>query len=65
MRRTAFGNQGLGMPGKGVGNILTNTEFLKFQQKITPHNMVISMSNIANPDQFVAKIIERIKTKYP
>jgi hypothetical protein len=53
------------MPGKGVGNILTNTEFLKFQQKITPHNMVISMSNIANPDQFVAKIIERIKTKYP
>lgn len=65
VRRTAFGFKGLGMPGKGVGNTLTNAEFLKFQQKITPKNMIISMSNITDPTAFIQKIKTKITQKYP
>lgn len=56
VRRAAFGERGLGMPGKGVGNTLTNKNFLEFQQKITPKNMIISMSNISNPTDFITSI---------
>lgn len=65
VRRTAFGGKALGMPSKGIGNTLTNQEFLKFQQKITPKNMIISMSNISDPQAFIQKIKHNIKTKYP
>ena len=65
MRRTAFGDKGLGMPSAGLGNILTDKEFLNFQQKITPTNTIISMSNINNPDETIASIISKIKQKYP
>jgi hypothetical protein len=65
VRRTAFGGKGLGMPSTGMGNVLTNKEFLKFQQKITPHNMLISISNITDVDRTIKRIIEKIKIKYP
>lgn len=65
VRRTAFGDKGLGMPGKGIGNTLTNAEFREFQKKITPKNMVISMSNITNPEAFISSIKQKIKTRYP
>lgn len=65
VRRTAFGGKGLGMPGRGIGNTLTNNEFVKFQQKITPKNMIISMSNISDPNAFIQKIKDKIKQKYP
>lgn len=50
VRRAAFKNQGIGNPSTGKGNILTNKNFLTFQQNITPHNTIISMSNMKNPN---------------
>lgn len=47
VRRTAFGNSGIGMPSAGLGNVLTNDQFLKFQQRINPHSTIISMSNLS------------------
>lgn len=47
VRRTAFGNAGIGMSSSGLGNVLTNEQFLKFQQKINPHSTIISMSNLS------------------
>lgn len=47
VRRTAFGNSGIGMPSTGLGNVLTNDQFVKFQQKINPHSTVISLSNLS------------------
>ncbi len=52
------------MPSRGVGNTLVNAEFLKFQKKITPRNMIISMSNINDPNNFIEKLKQKIKTKY-
>lgn len=49
VRRTAFGNQGIGMPSSGLGNVLTNEQFLAFQQKINPHSTIISLSNLSDP----------------
>ena len=49
VRRTAFGNAGIGMPSTGLGNVLTNDQFLKFQQRITPNSTIISMSNLLEP----------------
>ena len=51
MRRAAFADQGIGNPSKGSGNILNNNSFSEFQQKITPHNTLISMSNVPNPEK--------------
>lgn len=53
------------MPSKGVNNVLTNVEFLKFQEKITPKNTIISMTNIANADEVIANILQKIQTRYP
>jgi hypothetical protein len=49
LRRTAFGHTGIGMPSTGLGNVLTNEQFLAFQQKINPLSTIISMSNLSNP----------------
>lgn len=65
VRRTAFGNQGLGMPSQGCGNILKNENFLSFQQKIVPANMLISMANIQDADKLIQQIADKIKTRYP
>lgn len=53
------------MPSKGVNNVLTNVEFLKFQEKITPKNTIISMTNIANADEVIVNILQKIQTRYP
>ena len=66
LRVTAFGMNGIGMPSKGVGNVLTNSQFLAFQKKfITPHDTVISMSNIRNPDELVSHIKRKIAERFP
>lgn len=53
VKRTAFGGKGVGMPFQGSGNILTNSHFHSFQQKIVPANMLISMANIQNADNLI------------
>jgi processing peptidase subunit alpha len=65
VRRTAFGGQGLGMSGRDLDRTLTNDKFIEFQQKITPKNMIISMSNIEHPEQLIQKITSTIAVKYP
>jgi hypothetical protein len=38
------------MPSSGLGLVLSNNNFIEFQRKyVTPHNTVISMSNVKNP----------------
>lgn len=66
VRITAFGGRGIGMPSSGSGQLLTNETFLDFQRKfITPHKTVISLSNLANPDQVIAAIKQKISLNYP
>ena len=65
VRRGAFGDKGIGMPSGGLGNVLKNENFIKFQQKITPHNLLISMSNMKNPDETISTILQKIKNRYP
>jgi hypothetical protein len=63
-RRTAFGNAGIGMPSTGLGNVLTNEQFLAFQQKINPHSTVISLSNLSNPERYIQIIKGKIKDNF-
>lgn len=66
VRITAFGGSGIGMPSNGSGQLLTNETFLDFQRKfITPHRTVISLSNLANPDQVISGIKQKISQNYP
>lgn len=64
-RRTAYHNEGLGMPKSGVGNLLTTPNFLRFQQNITPYNTLFSFANYPDSDQLIALISKKIATKYP
>jgi hypothetical protein len=51
---TAFGGKGIGMPSNGLGQILTNEDFIKFQRTfITPHKTIISLSNVTNPERVI------------
>jgi len=61
VRRTAFGHSGIGMPNAGLGNTLTNEQFLAFQQKINPHTTIISMSNLSDPEKYIQIIKNKIK----
>lgn len=61
VRRTAFGHSGIGMPSTGLGNILTNQQFLDFQQKINPQSTIISMSNLSDPEKYIQIIKNKIK----
>jgi predicted Zn-dependent peptidase len=66
VRVNAFGGKGIGMPNSGLGQILTNEDFLDFQRKfITPHKTVISLSNLKNPDEVIKSIKRKIKEDYP
>lgn len=65
IKRTAYDDAGVGMPVAGLGNVLTNQNFLKFQEKIVPENTIISLSNIKNPDEAIASILTKIKERYP
>jgi len=54
------------MPSNGLGQILTNKDFIDFQKKhITPHDTVISLSNVKNPEKVIAEIKKKIKDRYP
>ena len=53
VRRTAFGQKGLGMASHGNGNVLTNKNFLKFQQKIVPSQTIISMANLPDSQKLI------------
>lgn len=64
-RRTAYGQEGLGMPKSGVGNKLSTSDFLRFQQKITPHNTLFSFANYPDPDKLIGLISKKVATKYP
>ena len=65
VRRTAFGEKAIGMPSSGLGNVLTNQQFLQFQQKINPHSTIIAMSNLSNPERYIEIIKKKIKENYP
>ncbi len=65
VKYVAFEGKGAGVPLSGLGNVLTNSEFLAFQRKISPKNIVISLSNVSNPDDTVKTILYKIKTQYP
>ena len=66
MRITAFGGKGIGMPTLGLGQVLTNEQFLAFQQaNITPHGTIISLSNVKHPERVIAAIKEKIRANYP
>ena len=65
VRITAFGGKGIGMPNNGLGQILTNQNFIDFQRKyITPHKTIISLSNVKNADKVIESIKAKIKEKY-
>ena len=50
VRFAAFGGEGIGMPKSGLGNTLSNEDFLNFQRKfLTPHGTIISLSNFNDP----------------
>lgn len=54
------------MPTNGSGSVLTNKNFLDFQRKfVTPHDTVISMSNVKNPQNLINSIKDKIKSRYP
>jgi hypothetical protein len=53
------------MPKSGIGNQLTNADFLKFQKRITPANTLFSFSNYPDENQLIKLINEKITTKYP
>jgi len=64
-RRTAFAHEGLGMPRSGVGNELKTADFLRFQQKITPHNTLFSFANFPDHEKLTNLISQKISAKYP
>jgi len=53
------------MPNFGMGNVLTNNNFLKFQKRICPENVIISMSNLSDSQKYINRIKEKIQQKYP
>lgn len=66
IRKVAFGGKGLGMPSSGLGQVLNNKDFIDFQRKfVTPHNTVISMSNVKNPEAIIKSIKDKIIQRYP
>ncbi len=53
------------MPSNGLGQVLTNENFLNFQRTfITPHKTIISLSNVKEADRVVETIKAKIKQKY-
>jgi predicted Zn-dependent peptidase len=66
IRKVAFGGKGLGMLSSGLGQVLNNKDFIDFQRKfVTPHNTVISMSNVKNPEAIIKSIKDKIIQRYP
>lgn len=66
VRVVAFGGKGIGMPNNGLGQVLTNENFLNFQRKyLTPHKTVISLSNLKDPQAVINSIKLKIKETYP
>jgi hypothetical protein len=61
VRCVAFGKKGIGMPSCGKGDKLSNHEFLNFQRiNITPHDTVISMSNVSDSSAAINSIKRKI-----
>lgn len=60
----AYGGKGIGRPREGAGTVLTNTEFAKFQEKITPHNTIFSIGGCYNHQRVVELIKAKIQTRY-
>lgn len=65
MRYCAYGGKGIGMPKGGLGLPLTNDNFLKFQQNITPSNTLFSLAGHIDNQKVMNLIKEKIKAKYP
>jgi hypothetical protein len=66
IRCAAFGQQGIGMLKAGLGNVLSNQEFLNFQRQfLTPHGTIISLSNFQDPAAAIATIKAKIAQRYP
>ncbi len=66
IRCAAFESKGIGMPKSGLGNVLSNDAFLKFQREfLTPFGTIVSLSNFRDPHAAILKIKQKIRERYP